>query len=172
MALLHALTVLITAAVIASDWAMPNVPFDTGPDWDLSLSSPEVKGSADADRLAQTVPGAWAGDREMMPDEKMGVDIQSEGGGEERESFRQEWREDRSTRSERVRVIDWIHHQVAILGFNQPSKHRTHAQAKRGMYTHKWEDQEFLLAMFGSESVSGDNATLQNNFPSANKNIV
>lgn len=77
---LHALTALIAAAVIASDWAMPTVPFDTGPDWDLSLSSPEVKGSTDADRHAQTVPRARAGDGEMMPDEKMDVDIQADGG--------------------------------------------------------------------------------------------
>ena len=50
---------------------MPTVPFDTDPDWDLSLSSPEVKGSTDADRHAQTVPRARPGDREMIPDEKM-----------------------------------------------------------------------------------------------------
>lgn len=133
---LHALTALIAAAVIACDWATPTVPFDTGPDWDLSLSSPEVKGSTDADRHAQTVPRARAGDGEMMPDDKMDADIQSGGGVRRGRVFREEWSEDGSTRSLRAMVIDWIHHQVAILGFNQPSKHHTHAQAIKCMHTH------------------------------------
>lgn len=82
-------------------------------------------------------------------------------------SFTEEWREDGSTRSERVIVIDWIHHQVAILGFNQPSKHHTHAQARRCMHTHMdgingtRENHSYLTAMFGSEGVTADDAGLQ-----------
>lgn len=65
----------------------------------------------------KTVPRARPGDVEMIPNEKIEMGSQSDGrerGGKERRAI---------MRSERPAVIDWIHHQVAILGFNQPSKH-------------------------------------------------
>lgn len=103
--LLHALTELKTAAVIASDQATPTLPSDIVPNRALSPSPAEVKGRSDAGKHAETVPRAQPGDGETIPEKKMDADSQSEGGG------------GRIMRSERARVIDWIHHQIAILGF-------------------------------------------------------